>query len=164
MADQLILIWYILFYPTDYMKFNKNWFEPVSSDLILLDPIWSLLIQFSSILSDLNWFVPIWSGLIQFYPIWSNVFQFVPINLIKFTLIWLESIWTNLIWFDPIWTNFIWLEPNNQFDSSWSISLRPESSENIPILLQEAGLCFSKQNCQRNPKMGSKQSVVVATQ
>ena len=43
-------------------------------------------------------------------------------------------------------------------------TLRPESSENIPILLQEADLCFSKQNCPRNPKMGSKQSVVVATQ
>ena len=42
-------------------------------------------------------------------------------------------------------------------------TLRPESSENIPILLQEADLCFSKQNCPMNPKMGSKQSVVVAT-
>ena len=45
-----------------------------------------------------------------------------------------------------------------------SFSLRPEGSENIPILLQEADLCFSKQNVIRNPKMGSKQSVVVATQ
>ena len=44
------------------------------------------------------------------------------------------------------------------------ITLRPESSENIPILLQVADLCFSKQNCLSNPKMGSKQSVVVATQ
>ena len=42
--------------------------------------------------------------------------------------------------------------------------LRPESSENIPILLQEADLYFSNQNDLRNPKMGSKQSVVVATE
>ena len=42
--------------------------------------------------------------------------------------------------------------------------LRPESSENIPLLLQEADLCFSKQNCPRNPKMGSKQSITGATQ
>ena len=34
-------------------------------------------------------------------------------------------------------------------------SLCPESSENIPILLQEADLCFSNQNDLRNPKMGS---------
>jgi hypothetical protein len=40
----------------------------------------------------------------------------------------------------------------------------PESSENMPILLQEADLCFSKQNDPRNPKMCSKQSFVVATQ
>jgi hypothetical protein len=44
------------------------------------------------------------------------------------------------------------------------ITLCPESSENIPILLQEDYLCFSKQNDPRNPKMGSKQSVVVAAQ
>jgi hypothetical protein len=43
-------------------------------------------------------------------------------------------------------------------------TLCPESSENIPILLQEANLCFSKQNAPRNPKMGSKQSVIGATQ
>jgi hypothetical protein len=41
--------------------------------------------------------------------------------------------------------------------------LRPESSENIPILLQEADLCFSKQNVPRNLKIGSKQSIVVPT-
>ena len=40
-------------------------------------------------------------------------------------------------------------------------SLRPESSENIPILFQGADLYFSNQNYLRNPKMGSKQSVVV---
>ena len=44
------------------------------------------------------------------------------------------------------------------------IPLRPESSENIPIRLQEADLYFSNQNDLRNPKMGSKQSVVVATE
>ena len=41
------------------------------------------------------------------------------------------------------------------------LSLRPESSENIPILFQGADLYFSNQNYLRNPKMGSKQSVVV---
>ena len=58
------------------------------------------------------------------------------------------------------------------FDHLWSffcqiykdISLRPESSENIPIHLQEADPYFSNQNDVRNPKMDSKQSVVVATQ
>jgi len=43
------------------------------------------------------------------------------------------------------------------------ITLCPESSENIPILLQEADLCFSNQNDLRNPKMGSKQSVTGPT-
>ena len=43
-------------------------------------------------------------------------------------------------------------------------TLRPESSENIPILFQRADLCFSNQNDLRNPKMGSKQSVVVPTE
>jgi hypothetical protein len=37
------------------------------------------------------------------------------------------------------------------------LPLHPESSENIPILLHKADLCFSKQNDPRNPKMGSKQ-------
>ena len=41
------------------------------------------------------------------------------------------------------------------------ITLRPESSENIPILFQGADLYFSNQNDLRNPKMGSKHSVVV---
>ena len=43
-------------------------------------------------------------------------------------------------------------------------SLCPESSENIPILLQEADLYFSNQNDLRNPKMGSKQSVTGPTE
>ena len=43
-------------------------------------------------------------------------------------------------------------------------TLRPEGSENIPILLQEVDLYFSNQNDLRNPKMGSKQSVVVPTE
>ena len=43
-------------------------------------------------------------------------------------------------------------------------TLCPESSENIPIMFQETDLCFPKQNVPRNPKMGSKQSVVVPTQ
>ena len=50
------------------------------------------------------------------------------------------------------------------FFTSSSLSLRPESSENIPILFQGADLYFSNQNDLRNPKMGSKQSVVVATE
>ena len=49
----------------------------------------------------------------------------------------------------------------NVFLPEIAISLRPESSENIPILLQGADLYFSNQNDLRNPKMGSKQSVVV---
>ena len=52
----------------------------------------------------------------------------------------------------------------NVFLPEIAISLCPESSENISILLQEADLCFSKQNDTRNPQMASKQSVVVATQ
>jgi hypothetical protein len=43
-------------------------------------------------------------------------------------------------------------------------SLCPENSENIPILLQVADLCFSKQNVIRNSKMGLKQSVIGAPQ
>jgi hypothetical protein len=43
-------------------------------------------------------------------------------------------------------------------------TLHPESSENILILLQEVDLYFSNQNDLRNPKMGSKQSVVVPTE
>ena len=42
--------------------------------------------------------------------------------------------------------------------------LRPESSKNIQILFQGAELYFSNQNDLRNPKMCSKQSVVVPTQ
>ena len=44
-----------------------------SSDLFLLDPIWSVLIQFGSI-----WFDPVWS--------WSSFIQFGPINLISTNL------------------------------------------------------------------------------
>ena len=40
-------------------------------------------------------------------------------------------------------------------------ALRPESSENILILFQGADLYFSNQNDLRNPKIDSKQSVVV---
>ena len=43
-----------------------------------------------------------------------------------------------------------------------SYSLRPESSENIPILFQGADLHFSNQNDLKNPKMGSKLSVTDA--
>ena len=42
--------------------------------------------------------------------------------------------------------------------------LRPEGSENIPILFQGADLHFSNQNDLRNSKMGSKQSVTDATE
>ena len=42
----------------------------------------------------------------------------------------------------------------------YSMSLCPESSENIPILFQASDLCFLNQNYIRNPKMGSKQSIV----
>ena len=44
------------------------------------------------------------------------------------------------------------------------ISLCPESTENIPVLLQEADLYFSNQNDLRNPKMGSKQSITGPTE
>ena len=40
-------------------------------------------------------------------------------------------------------------------------TLRPESSENIPILFQGLDLYFPNQNDLRNPKLGSKQLVVV---
>ena len=43
-------------------------------------------------------------------------------------------------------------------------SLRPESSENIPILFQGADLDFSNQNDLNNLKMSSKQSVPDATE
>jgi hypothetical protein len=43
-------------------------------------------------------------------------------------------------------------------------ALRPEGSENIPILFQGADLDFSNQNDLRNPKMNLKQSVPVATE
>ena len=52
----------------------------------------------------------------------------------------------------------------NNVDFIPFFALRPESTENIPILLQEADLDFSNQNDLRNPKMGSKQSIVGATQ
>ena len=40
-----------------------------------------------------------------------------------------------------------------------SISLRPEGAENIPLGFQVSDLCFLNQNCIRNPKMRSKQSI-----
>ena len=49
-------------------------------------------------------------------------------------------------------------------NSNSHFALRPESSENIPILLQGADPYFSNQNDLRNPKMGSKQSIIGATQ
>ena len=58
--------------------------------------------------------------------------------------------------------SFMW-KRNKRVWSELLYTLRPESSENIPIRLQEADLYFSNQNDLRNPKMGSKQSVVVAT-
>jgi hypothetical protein len=48
--------------------------------------------------------------------------------------------------------------------SSETISLCPESSENIPILLQVSDLYFYIQNFIRNPKMGSKQLIIGAPQ
>ena len=71
-------------------KKDKNWFGPVSYDLILLDPMLCLLIQLDLIWTDmfqLIWFEPV-------YPIWSSLVQFGPINLIKSTLIWFET-WNN---------------------------------------------------------------------
>ena len=41
-------------------------------------------------------------------------------------------------------------------------TLCPESSENIPILFQVSDLCFENQNCIRNPKIGSEQSITGA--
>ena len=43
-------------------------------------------------------------------------------------------------------------------------SLRPEGAENIPLGSQVSDLCFYNQNCIRNPKMGSKQSITGAPQ
>ena len=65
--------------------------------------------------------------------------------------------------FSPCIQSFALERHGTEIRICYVISLCPESSENIPILLQEADLCFSKQNCPRNPKIGSKQSVVVAT-
>ena len=55
-------------------------------------------------------------------------------------------------------TNGLWT-----FKTIITNALCPESSENIPILLQEADPYFSNQNDLRNPKMGSKQSVTGPT-
>ena len=55
------------------------------------------------------------------------------------------------------------MKQNGSITKQKQKALRPEGSENIPILLQEADLYFSNQNDLRNPKMGSKQSVVVPT-
>ena len=48
--------------------------------------------------------------------------------------------------------------------TSRNLPLRPEGSENIPILFQGADLDFSNQKDLRNPKMSSKQSVPDATE
>ena len=56
---------------------------------------------------------------------------------------------------------FVILTKSRQNFMKTALSLRPDSSENIPILFQGADLYFSNQNHLRNPKMGSKQSVVV---
>ena len=40
-------------------------------------------------------------------------------------------------------------------------TLRPEGVENMSLGSQVSDLCFWKQNCIRNPKMGSKQSIPV---
>ena len=56
------------------------------------------------------------------------------------------------------------IEKDYQSMKGYPITLCPESSENIPILLQEADLYFSNQNDLRNPKMGSKQSIPCATE
>ena len=40
------------------------------------------------------------------------------------------------------------------------LSLRLEGAENIPLGFQVSDLCFKNQNCLRNPKMGSKQSII----
>ena len=44
---------------------------------------------------------------------------------------------------------------------NFDLLMHPESAEIIP---QGVELCFSKQNCVRNPKMGSKQSIFVPPQ
>jgi hypothetical protein len=62
------------------------------------------------------------------------------------------------------WIIFLHTSTSMSHNLVHNTSLRPESSESIPILLQEADLDFSNQNDLRNPKMGSKQSVVVATE
>ena len=42
-------------------------------------------------------------------------------------------------------------------------SLRSEGAENIPLGFQVPDLCFWKQNCTRNPNMGSKESIAGAS-
>ena len=99
------LIKFLFFHPIGYLKTNKNWFEPVSSDLILHDQILSLLILLNLIWTYLFLLYLVWSSFIQFDPIWSNLVHFGPINVIKSALIWFESIWTNLNQLDPTWSN-----------------------------------------------------------
>ena len=77
------LIQFFFFHPIGYLKINKNLFEPVSSDLIPVDPTWSLLIQLYPI-----WFNLIWT--------WTNLNQFDPT--------WSDFVW--LFWFDMIWSDF----------------------------------------------------------
>ena len=114
------LIQFLFFHPIGYLKINKNWFEPVLSDLILHDPILSLLIQFDLIWTDLFLLDLVWSSFIQFYPIWSNLVKVISSNLLwsdfnQFKknnhsyLYWsnlnqLETIWSNMNQFYLIWT------------------------------------------------------------
>ena len=70
--------------------------------------------------------------------------------------------WLNSYWIPLVSADFSLNSLRNRVGTLWS-SLCPESSENIPILLQGVDLYFSNQNDLRNPKMGSKQSVTGAT-
>ena len=71
---------------------------------------------------------------------------------------------TSGIWFDPYFFSSARKISARTYRNYHLIDIRiqalcPESSENIPILLQEADLYISNQNDLRNPKMGSKQSI-----
>ena len=61
-----------------------------------------------------------------------------------------------------------WVRKNINFADimyEWPVSniktLRPEGAENVSLGSQVSAICFWKQNCIRNPKMGSKQSIPV---
>jgi hypothetical protein len=61
--------------------------------------------------------------------------------------------------------SFIYLFHHQQKIDFWDFyfvkvkTLRSEGAENIPLGSQVSDLCFWKQNCIRNPKMGPKQSI-----